>query len=90
MEDITITSAAYNPLYNTGVFYTTLKDVGGFGLYSVSVSAKWQDPTIAFPDFLLAWGFVRGKDAIPALTETLLAACELIHANLKEKQHAKA
>jgi hypothetical protein len=82
--EITISNGAYEPLFNAGSYYTTVKDMSQFGLYSVAVNSRCRDPRYGLPDALIAWGFVRNKDDIPMMSETLLAACELIHSNFNQ------
>jgi hypothetical protein len=86
---INITSIAYIPEYNsTGIYRTTSKEVGSPNLYSVSVYSVCDMRKAGVPEMLIAWGFALKEEEIPPLTETILAACELIYANNKEQQHA--
>lgn len=87
--DIHITHTAYMPQYNSGTYATEVKNVSQpSGLYSVSVNALLDKHVIGLPEMLIAWGFTFKEVELAELTETLLAACELIYTNLKENQHA--
>lgn len=89
MMDIHITHTAYMPEYNSGVYTTEVKNVSqSSGLYSVSVNALLDKRAHGLPEMMIAWGFTFNQDEVSPLTETLIAACELIYNNLKENQHA--
>jgi len=81
IDNITISNSAYEPSYNTGKFKIKVSKTTSGLLYTVSVYCDPLPRDRGLPEMLIAWAFTNDENRVSPLTETLIAACELVHSN---------